>query len=100
MTGRDTRTDTAIYAEVMAKLKACREVFESEGYGVVRETTVHDDLDDRDVPAWAFATGGWSENERAMDEMMQDFFVMHFWERSERGGLHVFRLPIEETNGD
>lgn len=42
------------------------------------------------------ATGGWSENEAAMDALQDNaLFWAMFWEASRRGGLFIFRRPIE-----
>ena len=38
------------------------------------------------------ATGGWSENEAVVSSLPPSF-RMFYWAKSERGGLHVYRLP-------
>lgn len=40
-----------------------------------------------------FITGGWSRNEDIIDAARENgFFWGICWEKSERGGLHVFKL--------
>lgn len=43
---------------------------------------------------WRFATGGWSGNEDIIDAMCKNLVPWALtWEKSERGGLHVFHAP-------
>lgn len=44
-------------------------------------------------------TGGWSENEEIVDALGQSMFWMCFWERSERGGLHLFKINKKDLKG-
>ncbi len=39
------------------------------------------------------STGGWSGNEEIIDAMSKTFFWMMCWERSERGGHYLFKIP-------
>jgi len=36
-------------------------------------------------------TGGWSENEKAIDKLSETMFWMLYWQKSERGGKYTFR---------
>jgi hypothetical protein len=45
---------------------------------------------------WRFVTGGWSGNEEiisALHEADGGVFWAACWQKSERGGLHVFEIP-------
>ena len=42
------------------------------------------------------ATGGWSGNEQIISELGRTFFGLRFWEQSNRGGLHIYEVPIGE----
>ena len=43
---------------------------------------------------WRFITGGWSGNENVIEAMSANkFYWLTAWQLSERGGLHVFKLP-------
>lgn len=47
----------------------------------------------RDGPQLHMATGGWSGNEMIVAALERTVFWSMCWERSERGGKHVFCLP-------
>ena len=39
------------------------------------------------------ATGGWSGNESIIGAIHRNLYFAHCWCKSERGGLHVYKLP-------
>ncbi len=43
------------------------------------------------------ATGGWSGNEDIVEALSKSMFWVMRWRRSERGGLHIFKLPKEKS---
>lgn len=39
-------------------------------------------------------TGGWSENEEAIDKLVDTMFWVLYWQKSERGGKYTFTKEV------
>lgn len=44
------------------------------------------------------ATGGWSGNESIVSAVDSNMFGFSCWQKSERGGLHVYKIPATMLN--
>lgn len=42
-------------------------------------------------------TGGWLENEEIIEELIQSFFWVLFWQKSERGGHYYFKGHLHDV---
>lgn len=63
-------------------------------YGLVRRARRKNTLDET-VDAYEFVAGGWSGNESIISALEANkLFWLLCWEKSERGGLYVFHVPI------
>lgn len=71
-----------------------------EKYGSWRECDVTDEGVEY-FREYRLATGGWSGNESLIGALQENFvFWSLCWQMSERGGLYVFRIAIEEEYRD
>ena len=56
-------------------------------------STITDDFD-REVLQLRLATGGWSGNESVVQAIDAGMFRVLWWHLSQRGGLHIYRVPV------
>lgn len=62
------------------------------GFGQLSASSVDDG-----AVEYTFTTGGWSENEEILEALKQQRLAWALtWQRSERGGKHVFRVNISQ----
>lgn len=66
-------------------------MWEYPNYATV--TTIKDDFD-RHVLQLRLATGGWSGNESIVEAIDASMFRILWWHLSQRGGLHIYRVPV------
>ena len=65
-------------------------------YGTVRSEKIEDDLSDMQTEI-VFATGGWSGCEDFINAVLENNTLRMFYYQWNRGGRHVFRVPIRTT---
>lgn len=56
-------------------------------------TTITDDFG-KEVLQLRLATGGWSGNEDVIQAIDAGMFRILYWHLSQRGGLHLYRIPV------
>jgi len=56
--------------------------------------TVKDEYLGTTIEEVVLTTGGWSENEEAINVIADSMFWVLYWQKSERGGKYTFRRSI------
>jgi hypothetical protein len=77
--------------EALTKLRTWQNPKLHEVMGFVKDLWKWKDFVTESDGVYTLVTGGWSGNEDVISALMRNpIFWMFYWERSERGGLHVF----------